>query len=257
MRNWSMTGVALLAVSLSLGVDAGTRTTVEGSGDLTPIFEAAQSWTTEGAGLWHRPSADGKGIETYATGIEGLEQALVQLKDRLSLLVDAYLAKPTDKRRELLDNHMALVREVEADLAAKRAAVEADLLGGFEAAPQALAACQRTFSYGTSINRRYCLENTPANASYSTDNPTACPEQCTVHTYSYAVTECLGHINEEYSHSCSQTGTNVSCYSNVIVQSEGDFCYLYSFASIHCPQLGGLYLYESDYKNTCLCGNPC
>lgn len=257
MRNWPVAGVALLAVTLSVSVDAGTQTTVKGNEDLTPIFDAAQSWTTEGAGLWQRPSADGKGIETYATGIEGLEQALVQLKDRLSLLVDAYLAKPTDKRRELLDNHMALVREVEADLAAKKLAAEEDLFGGFEAAPQALAACQRTFSYGTSINRFHCLENTPANASYSTNNPTACPQLCTVHTYSYALTECGGVPVEEYSDSCSLTGTNVSCASNVVVYSAGDFCYLYSFASIHCPQLGGLYLYESDYKDTCLCGNGC
>lgn len=250
---WMGFGVAVLCLAISGPASAGERVKTGGAADLTPIFDTSQGWETTTAGLWQRPSPEGDGVETYATGIDGLRGALVHLKARLSELVDAYLASPTEKRREILDNHMALVHEVEADLAAKEKAAAENPFAGFESAPQALAApaCQRTFSYGTSINRFHCLENTPANASYSTNNPTACPEKCTVHAYSYASATCNDPVED--SQSCTQTGTNVSCATNVVVYSAGS-CYLYAFASIHCPALGGLYLYESDSKNTCLCG---
>lgn len=255
MRNLCKLGLGLVTLLLWVPgmASAGTRVTALGEGNLTPIFDSSEGWTAAAEGFWQRPNANGEGIETYASGVEGLENALAHLKQRLSELVDAYLAHPTDKRREILDNHMALVHEVEADLAAKQKAADENPFGGFEAAPQALAApaCTRTFTYGTSINRFHCLENTPANASYSTNNPTACPQQCTVHAYSYASATCNDPVED--SQSCTQTGTNVSCATNVVVYSQGT-CYLYAFASIHCPDLGGLYLYESDSKNTCLCG---
>ena len=235
-----------------LAASAGTRVTAEGS-NLTPIFDAKEGWKAVADGVWQRPAAGG--VETYATGVEGLRYALRQLQEQLVPLVDGFLASPSEKRKEILDNHLALVREVEADLAAKeKAAIENPDAGLLEDALAAAPACTRSFSYGATTGSFHCIKQSSASASYSTSNPTACPELCTVHSYAYAKSTCNDPIEE--SDTCTLTGTNVSCSSWAGVYAAGS-CYFYAFGSVHCPALGGLYLYQTTSDPNCLswCGS--
>jgi hypothetical protein len=248
---WSC--VSLVLAMFPLAASAGTQVTAEGS-NLTPVFEAGDGWKTVANGVWQRPAPGG--VETYATGVQGLRFALDQLQKQLVPLVDGFLASPSDKRKEILDNHLALVREVEADLAAKeKAGVENSGAVSFDSTnAAAAAACTRSFSYGANINSFHCLKQANANAAYSTSNPTACPELCTVHSYAYAQSSCSDPM--EVSDSCTLTGTSVSCSSYAYVYAAGT-CYFYGFGSVHCPALGGLYLYQTTSDPTCLswCGS--
>ncbi len=251
VMRWSC--VLLVIALFPFAASAGTQVTAEGS-NFTPVFNASEGWKAVANGVWQRPAPGG--IETYATGVEGLRYALGQLQKQLVPLVDGFLASPSEKRKEILDNHLALVREVEADLAAKEKAA----VGNSVAAPfdpnqaAAAAACTRTFSYGATTGSSHCWKQANANAAYSTSNPTACPEQCTVHSYAYAQSSCSDPM--ETSDSCTLTGTSVSCSSWAGVIAAGT-CYFYGFGSVHCPALGGLYLYQTTSDSTCLswCGS--
>lgn len=239
--------VLLVLALLPIAAAAETRVTAEGS-NLTPVFDASEGWQPVADGVWQRPAPGG--IETYATGVEGLRYALGQLQQQLVPLVDRFLANPSERSKEILDNHLALVREVEADLAAKEKAA----IGNPDKA--AAPACTRSFSYGANTASFHCLKQANASASYSTSNPTACPELCTVHSYAYAKASCFEP--QEFSDSCTLTGTNVSCSSRAEVFAAGT-CYFYGFGSVHCPALNGLFLYQTISDPTCLswCGSSC
>jgi hypothetical protein len=243
----------LVLALFPLAASAGTQVTAEGS-NLAPVFDASEGWKAVANGVWQRPAPGG--VETYATGVQGLRYALDQLQKQLVPLVDGFLASPSDKRKEILDNHLALVREVEEDLAAKEkgAAGKPEDVPFDSANAAAAASCTRSFTYGANTGSFHCLKQATANAAYSTSNPTACPELCTVHSYAYAQSSCSDPM--EVSDSCTLTGTSVSCSSWASVYAAGT-CYFYGFGSVHCPALGGLYLYQTTSDSTCLswCGS--
>lgn len=203
---------------------------------------AAQGWTQVEEGLWERVALDGR-KEKFVSGAAGMEKVLPSLREQLGSLMEAYLAQPTPANKRALDQQSQLVTAVEANVRGAR--------GQKPGAKATAAVCSRTFSYSADTFFHHCVDVASASASYSTNNPTACPQQCTVYAYAYVSGYC-GGIQNQNSDSCTLTGTNVSCYAWVDNYS-GNNCYHYAFASIHCPQLNNLYLSQSDSASTCVC----
>lgn len=246
MKTLRITALVALVLMGLAGVSGAqtTRLTLTDGHEAADL--AAQGWTEVAEGLWQRGSMDGR-KETFVTSAAGLEKVLPVLREQEARLMETFLAKPTRANRKALDAQTQLVAAVEANLIAARAKKPAA-----KADEEAAAACTRNFSYGADVRSFHCYDVADASASYSTSNPTACPEQCTVHAYSYISTTCGGTLMEN-TDSCTQTGTNVSCST----WADGYFsapCYDYAFASIHCPQLNNLYLSQSDYTTGCFCG---
>jgi hypothetical protein len=204
---------------------------------------AAQGWTQVEEGLWERTALDGR-KEKFVSGIAGLEKVLPSLREQLGSLMDAYLNHPTAANKRALDQQSQLISAVESNIGSARGKNPA----GVKAAATA---CTRTFTYGANTSYHHCLDVAASNASYSTSNPTACPQQCTVYSYAYVSKYC-GGVQTQDSQSCTQTGTNVSC-SSFVENYAGTNCYHYAYASIHCPLLNNLYLSQSDFATTCVC----
>jgi hypothetical protein len=248
----SLSGLSLLALLALLAVNAplGAITLSVTDGDESASL-LSQGWTETSPGLWERFNLEGQ-KETFVSSAEGMRAVLPTLKEQAKQRFEAYLAKPTAANQRAYDEHKALVDSVVANLqspASSRKRLE-------QGSDQALApACTRTFSYGTLINTFHCVDQSYASASYSVSNATSCPEQCTVHAYSYgSLTECgVGPYTD--SQSCTQTGTNVSCstYASGTFGTFGTSCYYYAFASVHCPALNNLFLSQSSNSPACTC----
>lgn len=231
--------VALVLVGLSGTARAQTRLTISDGHEEESLI--AQGWTQAEEGVWRRTAPDGR-KETFVSGAAGLAKVLPALREQQARLMEAFLAHPTKGAKRALDEQSQLVDAVAANVTAGRANKAASTAG-----------CTRTFSYGADVRSFHCGDVADSSASYSTSNATSCPEQCTVHSYSYISSTCNGVLTED-TDTCTQTGTNVSCSS----WASGGYtvgCYDYAYASIHCPQLSDLYLSQSDYTTACWC--PC
>ncbi len=203
---------------------------------------AAQGWTQVEEGLWERIALDGR-KEKFVSGVAGLEKVLPSLREQLASLMDTYLTHPTAANKRALDQQSQLISAVEANVGSAR--------GKNPGTKAAAAPCSRTYTYSADTSYHHCLDQAYASAGYSTSNPTACPQQCTVYSYAYVSKYC-GGVQTQDSQSCTQTGTNVSC-SSFVENYAGTNCYHYAYASIHCPQLNNLYLSQSDFATTCVC----
>ena len=241
-----LAAVTVMALLGFAGIsNAQTRLTITDGREVEDLM--AQGWKQIEEGLWQRKSPEGR-TETFVTGAEGLEKALPILRQQEMRLMEAFLAKPNERNKHALDEQSQLVDAVEANVQAARART-GRTKGLAPTEPALAAACTRNFSYGADVRSFHCIDVADSSASYSTSNPTACPEQCTVHTYSYISSTCGGTLYED-TQTCTQTGTNVSCSS----WAQGSYagpCYDYAYASIHCPQLNNLYLSQTDYWTTC------
>lgn len=241
-----MRGKITLLVAAALLVLAGTseaqtRLTITAGNEAASL--KAQGWAAVADGLWQRTTLDGR-KETFVSSAAGLENVLPALRQQQSDLADVFLQDPSEANKRALDAQAQLVAAVEANL--RSAALDGEL-------SEKAAACTRTFSYGADVSYfGHCVDSADATASYSTSNPTACPEQCTVQTYAYTSYKCGSNPATVDSDSCAQTGTNVSCASSAWAFI-GSQCYQYASASIHCPQLNNLYLSQTDYATACTC----
>ncbi|HEX6898753.1 MAG TPA: hypothetical protein VF789_03525 [Thermoanaerobaculia bacterium] len=240
---------AVVLIGLAGVSSAQTRLTVTDGREAEDL--KAQGWKQVEKGLWQRTSPDGR-KETFVSGTEGLEKALPLLRQQEARLMEAFLAKPTEANKRALDQQSQLVDAVAANLRSSQARASQTKTLVYPVDPEPVeggGGCTRTFSYGADVRSFHCIDVADSSASYSTNNPTVCPEQCTVYTYSYISSTCGGTLYEDIK-TCSKTGTNVSCSS----WAQGSFaapCYDYAFASIHCPQLNNLYLSQSDYTTSC------
>jgi hypothetical protein len=239
--------VAVIALLASSGASAEqTRLTIADGQESAGL--AAQGWLQVDEGIWQRTAAKG-GKETYVSGAAGLAKVLPSLRDEQRRLQEAFWTDPSEANKRALDGQVQLVAAVEANLLAGAISGK----GGLQNTAAATTACTRTYTYSADVFSGHCTDQAYAAASYSTSNPTACPQQCTVHAYAYGSKQCGSAVPEVYSENCSLTGTNVSCSAWSYTQF-GSTCYQYAFASIHCPQLNNLYLSQSDSGTTCLCG---
>jgi hypothetical protein len=234
-----MVAALLGLAAMSEAQDAQTRLTITDGQEAASL--KAQGWAAVSEGLWERTTLDGR-KETFVSGAAGLENILPALRQQVEDAQQVFAHNPSPANKRALDARTQLV-----------AAVEANLLSA-AAAPAAAAPCTRTFTYGADVNHPgHCIDQAWANASYSTSNPTACPQQCTVQSYAYGSSQCGTNPPTVESDSCALTGTNVSCSSLAWAQF-GTTCYEYASASIHCPQLNNLYLSQTDSDTFCLCG---
>lgn len=234
---------ALTLLGLAGASGAQTQLTITDGHEREDL--TAQGWTQVAEGLWQRTSLDGRRQETFVSGAAGLEKVLPSLREQLQGRMDTYLNHPTTANKRALDEQSQLIDAVETNLRTARGK-------GASPSQKAAAACTRTYGYAADVRIFHCYDIGDASASYSTSNATACPEECTVHTYAYVSGHCSGVLHES-SDTCDQTGTNVSCYSYTDQVYGGTSCYQYAYASVHCPQLNNLYLTQSDYATTCVC----
>lgn len=243
----SLSGLFLTALLSASPLAAVSFTVTDGDESASLL---SQGWSETSPGLWERESLEGQ-KETFVSGPEGLRSVLPRLQEAAQQRFADYLAKPNAERQRAYEEQKALVDSVVANLQAP-ASPKGRLQAGRSAA--AATACTRTYDYWVNLGGRYCTDQAVALASYSVSNPTACPQQCTVHTYSYnSQINCPGGTTPvTQSDSCSQTGTSASCLSEVYAGS-GKNCYYYAFASIHCPALNNLYLSQSGTNSTCRC----
>jgi hypothetical protein len=233
--------MAVAVLGLSGAADAQTRLTITDGREAASL--EAGGWVVVSEGLWQRSTLDGR-KETFVSGAAGLQSVLPVLREQQRDLQEAFAADPSAANKRALDGQTQLIEAVEANL------VSAVVSGK---AGADTTACTRTFSYGAdAFYLGHCVDESTATASYSTSNPTACPQLCTVQTYAYASRKCGSEPAVVDSDSCALTGTNVSCASSAFAFI-GSQCYLYASASIHCPQLNNLYLSQTDYATACTC----
>ena len=246
-KSFALLVMCLVLPSLAGNADAQTKITVT-DGDEAAAFNPAEGWSQTNPGVWERHTKDGR-IETFVSSAEGLSSVLPRLRDKEKQLLAAYLTNATEANKRALDAQADLVQAVAANVASATSREKS-------AGPAAAVACTRTYGYTASIGQFHCIHASRASASYSVSDAVSCPEQCTVHAYSYAQTTSVGACGTPTvnSDSCDQTGTNVSCttYADTVY---GNACYHYAFASVHCPQLSNLFLSVSDSSTACVC--PC
>lgn len=246
----SLSGLLLTALLASSPLAALSFTVTDGDESASLV---SQGWSETSPGLWERETLEGQ-KETFVSSAEGLRSILPRLKEEAQKRFADYLAKPSAENQRAYDEQKALLDSVVANLQAPAAPPgKAKNRLQSQGSAAVAAACTRTYDYWVSLGGTHCTDQANAYASYSTSNPTACPQQCTVHAYSYhSGTPCPSGSPYTQSDSCALTGTNVTC----LTETYGGFaknCYFYAFASIHCPALNNLFLSQSGTNSVCRC----
>lgn len=207
--------------------------------DLEGLYDPAEGWMPVAEGVWERQTPDGR-FERFARGAAGLRAMAAELRTELLGLLDTYLQDPTVERSQLIHSRLELLHELEEGI-----------LRAESAPASSTGACQRTFSFGADAQPDFCTNQAAANASYSTDNPAACPEQCTVVAEAEVTRDTCQFGEKTDRETCQLTGTNVGCQASAELSDPPRLlCRSRAFASIYCPDLG-LFQSQEDTSNQC------
>jgi hypothetical protein len=230
----------LLAIApLAPGATAQTRLEIAADHDLSRALSAAEGWQQESRNSWVLEHPSG-GAERAFHGREGMQEAVISLRDLIERLRVEYELNPSSETRASLLHYTDLLDKVETRLSIPEAAL-----------PAPTKFCQRTFNFGMTIGPGpNCGTHVNSVAEYFT----TCPEKCYVSTSGHSWAGCGPNGQISCGHNCNDYGHNVSCTANVEI-ARPDGCFSQGGYSIYCPELNELMF--SDFVFVIYgCGSP-
>lgn len=238
LLRWTCSLLGLMLLGLAVPASAGQIVLNQDTG-LEGLHDPAEGWLPVAEGVWERQTEDGR-FERFARGAAGLRAMAAELRTELLGLLDTYLQDPTVEHSQVIHSRLKLLRRLEEGI-----------LRAESAAASSTGACQRSFSFGANAQPNLCTNQATANASYSTDNPAACPEQCTVVAEAEVTRDTCQFGEKTDRETCQLTGTNVGCQASAELSDPPRvLCRSRAFASIYCPGLG-LFQSQEDTSNQC------
>jgi hypothetical protein len=164
----------------------------------------AEGWTLVAPGVLQR-HGEGKRVETFAVGPEGLRWAVREVQGRLAFLMAEYQAHPTGELRRAIRSLRGEISKLREDLEASRE----------EPMDQALEKC--SVSHGASADAFPLSSAAGVGANASAFFNTACAYDAETYAYAYARATANGVINTVIQE-VPRTGANITSSASASVQ---------------------------------------
>jgi len=164
----------------------------------------AEGWTPVASGVLQR-QGEGKRVETFAVGPEGLRWAVREVQSRLAFLRSEYQAYPSGDLRRAIRSLRGELAKLQADLETSRD----------EPLDQALEKC--TVNHGASADAFPLSSAAGAGANASASFSTACAYDAETYAYAYARATANGVINTVIQE-VPRTGANITSSATASVQ---------------------------------------